>query len=375
MAYSKTPFAQVAVPMALLLLLAPNISAQAPSQVIIQAPTTAVVGEAVSVTLKLLTAAGTPAAGTLDVQLTANGSVFGTSLVSFSNQNSRTVVLSDNVAEVALLALSATANTPSTVSVADTHAISFTPRSAKKVVIDEGTSTRTVDSLQQVTILALDEFDNVANGANFAVGVRAVDSTGRVYTSPTGASSVNLVDSRAEFEFNVTLVTTIDVSLQDIASTALDFQDTASLTIHNGAAAKPIFLARGPATAGGIFSVAMRLNDQYGNRADGFTDQVHVQASGSATIVGTGDVALVPGGTLNVIDTVAETITLSIASSSRTGFDLSSTLDVVIQPGALASFVINAPASMTLDESVNVTVLAQDGFGNVPPIDTTSIVL
>ena len=71
-----------------------------------------------------------------------------------------------------------------------------------------------------------------------------------------------------------------------------------------------------------------------------YQQDVTLNTTGSAT--GVGLVNIINGvGTLNVSDTVAETITLSLTDSQSTGLDVTSTQPVIFLPGAVASYSLN----------------------------------
>ncbi|MHC4278305.1 MAG: hypothetical protein ACYSTI_13450, partial [Planctomycetota bacterium] len=64
-------------------------------------------------------------------------------------------------------------------------------------------------------------------------------------------------------------------------------------------------------------------------------------------------------GTLDISDTVAETVNLTLTDSATTGLDVSSTQDVIFGVGGATKFVILDPTDGTVDNPITVTVQAQ----------------
>jgi hypothetical protein len=71
--------------------------------------------------------------------------------------------------------------------------------------------------------------------------------------------------------------------------------------------------------------VTVQAQDQYGHLVSTFGDDVTLLANLSATVANGGLVNITAGtGTVNVDDTVAETVTLSLSDTQGTGLNVSS---------------------------------------------------
>ncbi|MFA5133232.1 MAG: GC-type dockerin domain-anchored protein [Patescibacteria group bacterium] len=135
------------------------------------------------------------------------------------------------------------------------------------------------------------------------------------------------------------------------------------VTVANSAAIK--FVIIDPADSMVNEPVAIRVEAQ---RTDGSVDtayqnNVTLAASGSAT--GAGLVNIVNGiGSATIIDTVAETVNLSLIDTQETGLDVSSTQDVVFSSDAVSSFTLNNPGGMTAGTRIAYIVGRKDQFDN-----------
>ncbi len=99
---------------------------------------------------------------------------------------------------------------------------------------------------------------------------------------------------------------------------------------------------------------------------------VTVHTTGSAT--GSGLVMMVNGvGTIAISDTVAETITLSLADTEGTGLNVSSTQPLTFGSGVTAQYTISDVTSATAGERAAYTVTRSDQYGN-PRTSGTDIV-
>ena len=146
-----------------------------------------------------------------------------------------------------------------------------------------------------------------------------------------------------------------------------------TLTEVHGAATKFVIIDPVDGTVDAAIPVTVQLQDQFGNIVTTGADtnkDVTLNADGSAT--GDGVVDINNGvGTKDISDTVAETVNLTLTDHVPTGFDCTSTQDVVFAHGVLASFTITgAPASVLVgavfpSPANDITVTAYDGGGNV----------
>lgn len=92
---------------------------------------------------------------------------------------------------------------------------------------------------------------------------------------------------------------------------------------------------------------------------------MYLWLTGSAIVASLGLVNITNGlGTINVTNTVAETVQLTLSDSQATGNDVSSTQDVIFRAGVVTQFKIIDPIDGTVDNPIGVKVEAQDQYGN-----------
>ena len=125
-------------------------------------------------------------------------------------------------------------------------------------------------------------------------------------------------------------------------------------------------------TVDAAITVTVQLQDQFNNVVTTGADtnkDVTLNATGSAT--GAGLVNIVAGvGTLDISDQVAETVNLSLTDTEATGFDVTSTQDVIFAPGTAAKLGFATEPVGGNRQSGDPTILTQpivevlDQFGN-----------
>lgn len=95
-----------------------------------------------------------------------------------------------------------------------------------------------------------------------------------------------------------------------------------------------------------------------------YQNDVCLNVSGSAT--GDGLVDIVSGfGSLQISNTVAETVDLSLYDCMGTGLDVSSIQDVVFGLGVATQVVVIDPTDGVTDYDISVTIQIQDQYGNI----------
>ena len=221
----------------------------------------------------------------------------------------------------------------------------------------------------------------VTAGTAFDVGLRARDAFGNPVTDYTGTVHFTSGDAQAELPadytfapsdqglktFSLTLKTadTQTVTVTDTANAALT--STKPVTVRDSGAST-LVLTGLPATVeagSAVSTLRVEARDAHGNLALDYTGTVRVTSSDmqavlpadltfiasdqgrksfSATLKTVGD------RTVTVTDTAVGTLT---ASASTT-----------VQPGAVKSLVLAAPASTSAGSPASVTVTARDDFGN-----------
>ncbi len=121
-------------------------------------------------------------------------------------------------------------------------------------------------------------------------------------------------------------------------------------------------------------TVTIRAEDDSNNVDTTYQNDVTLVASSSAT--GEGLVNIVNGlGTLNLSDTVAETVNLSLSDTEGTGLVVTSAQGVIFSAGAAAKFFLNDPGNTVAGTRLGYTVTRKDQFENLTTTGTTVVYL
>ncbi|KKL44468.1 hypothetical protein LCGC14_2365380, partial [marine sediment metagenome] len=180
--------------------------------------------------------------------------------------------------------------------------------------------------------------------------------------SATGEGLVNISSGVGTLSINDTVAETVNLSLS--GGDGLDISSTQNVLFSPGTATQFVILNPADSTAGTATTVTVQAQDANNNVDTAYNTDVTLVASGSAT--GEGLVTITSGvGTLDINDTVAETVNLSLSDTESTGLTFSSTQDVVFSPAGASKFVILNPADSTAGTATTVTVQAQDANNNV----------
>jgi hypothetical protein len=105
-----------------------------------------------------------------------------------------------------------------------------------------------------------------------------------------------------------------------------------------------------------------------------YQNDVTLHVTGSA--FGDGLVDIVDGvGLIDISDTVAETVTLSLEDTETTSLDVSSTQQLVFASGGTSQFTISDAVSLTAGERVAYTVTRKDQYGNLRTTGSNTVYL
>jgi urease beta subunit len=297
-----------------------------------------------------------------DVTLVASGSATGDGLVNITN-GVGTRSITDAVPETVTLSLSDTQGTG--LNVSSTQTVVFAAGAATRFVIQDPAD-GTVDAPILVTVLALDQWGNVATGENRGV---TLETSGSAF-----GDFVNFVAGQGTALISDQVAETVTLSLLDTEATGLDVSSTQTVFFGPGAGAQYVILDPTDGPILNPITVTVQAQDQYGNLVPSENRDVTLVTSGSAT--GGGLVNIQNGvGTRNINDAVPETVTLSLSDTQGTGLDVSSTQDVVFGAGPATKLVILNPTDGTVDAPIMVTVQAQDEFGNLATGENRGVTL
>ncbi len=330
-----------------------TVQADAATHFAVSAPANATAGTAFNVTVTALDAGDntvTNYTGTVhftssdgqailpaDAMLTNGVGTFSSTL---ETAGSQTITATDTTTS----SITGTSNTVSVSSAAATHFAVSAPASA------------TAGTAFNVTVTALDPFDNTVSGYADAVHFTSSDAQAVLPADAMLTNGVGTFSSTLETADSQTITAT-DTTTSSITGT--------SNTVSVSSAAATHFAVSAPAsaTAGTAFNVTVTALDPFDNTVSGYADAVHFTSSDAqgvlpadamlTTGVGTFSVTLETAGSQTI--TATDTTTSSITGTSNT---------VSVSSAAATHFAVSAPASATAGTAFNVTVAALDSFDN-----------
>jgi len=222
---------------------------------------------------------------------------------------------------------------------------------------------------------------SIVLGGTIAPQVTVYDQFGQVFTdtlsvtiafdtNPTGASltgttTVSTSGGVASYSLGVDTIGT-GYTLSATSGSLSVISDAFNVTSPADPATKFVILNPIDGTVDAPITVTVQAQNSSNAVVTTYQDDVTLVASGSAT--GEGLVSIVNGqGILQLSDTVAETVVLTLQDSQSTGLNVSSTQDVVFGVGAATDvqFVVE-PIDVQVDaamQTIIVTVL--DQYGNL----------
>ena len=235
----------------------------------------------------------------------------------------------------------------------------------------------TVGTRAGYTVSRFDDYSNAVNSG---------DTTVYLYHDASGTSTVfydaavdgneidSLIISDTTYSSNFWLysndIGNYDVTVSDNSSSPdgsdgiLDDMDNIIVTPEPIVATRFIILDD-PLTAivGDTVPIAVQAQDDSGNIDTTYNNSVTLHASGDATPGGI--VSIINGvGSINIIDTKAEMVTLTLEDTAGTNLNVSSTKDITFLPGPTASFVMAGAVSSLAGERVAYTVSRKDQYDN-----------
>jgi predicted RNA methylase len=213
-------------------------------------------------------------------------------------------------------------------------------------------------------------------GTPLTITVNALDSAGNVVTRYTGTVTLTSSDPQAALPSTATLTSgtaTAQVTLKTSGNQTVTATDAlhalapgmASLTVSPAVAAQFSFTVPSASQAAGTaFNIAVNALDAFGNVAASYAGTAHFTSSDpQATLPA--DSKLANGtGSFSVTLKTAGSQAISATDTSNSSITGSSSA-ITVNPGTPSQLVTSAPAAVTAGIAFNVTVNAEDAFGNV----------
>jgi hypothetical protein len=254
--------------------------------------------------------------------------------------------------------------------VSSTQDVLFSHGAATKFVIIDPTD-GTVDAPITVTVQLQDQYGNIVTTGPDTDKDVTLTADG----SATGAGLVDVVNGVGTIAISDQVAETVNLGLSDTEGTTFDVTSTQDVVFAHGAATKFVIIDPTDGTVDAPITVTVQLQDQYGNIVTTGLDKdkdVTLTADGSAT--GAGLVDVTNGvGTIAISDQVPETVNLGLTDSETTGFDVTSTQDVIFALGTINYYTVTSVSYIqTRSTAFTVTVTAYDQYDNLVNTDSTT---
>jgi hypothetical protein len=291
--------------------------------------------------------------GTVKLVLSGSATVINSGIVTIVN-GTGTTQITDNAPETVILTLQDVAATG--LNVSSTQDIIFALVPATQFLIADP-----ADSIQgvavTVTISARNQYGYIDTG--YQNGVTLVTNG-----NATGVGLVNIVNGVGTIQINDTTAETVHLTLSDTQSTGLNVSSNQDVVFGIANATKFVILDPTDSVQGTATTITIQAQNQYNTIDTAYQNGVMLVSNGNAT--GAGLVNIVNGvGTIQINDTTAQTVHLTLSDTQSTGLNVSSNQDVVFGIAPATKFVIIDPADSIQGQATTVTVQAQNNFGTV----------
>jgi hypothetical protein len=215
-------------------------------------------------------------------------------------------------------------------------------------------------------VTVYDQFDQVFTDV---LSVTVAFDTNPTGANLTGTTTVSTSGGVASFSLGVDAVGT-GYTLEATSGSLSVISDAFDVTSAPPPATKFVILNPADGTVDSPITVTIQAQTATSTVVTTYQDDVTLVASGSAT--GDGLVNIVNGqGTIQISNTIAETVVLTLQDSQSTGLNVSSTQDALFGVGAATDLVFTiSPLDADVDEVLSAAMVdIVDQYGN-PRVDT-----
>ncbi len=323
-----------------------SVAAAAATHFTVSAPASVTAGTAFTVTVTALDAFNNAAAG-----------YAGT--IHFTSSDGTATLPADSTLTSGVGTFSATLRTAGSQTIAATdgpitgtsNAINVAPATATHFTVPAPASA-TAGNTFNVTVTALDTFNNTATGYTGTVHFTSSDSTATLPSNSTLTTGTGTFNATLRIA-GTQIITAADGPITGTSNT---------INVVPSAATHFVVSAAASTTAGNTFSLTVTALDALNNTATGYAGTAHFTSSdGTATLPA--DSPLTNGfGTFNATLRIAGLQTIS--ATDGPGAISGTSNAIVVAPAATTHFAVSAPASATAGASFSITVTALDAFNN-----------
>ena len=235
------------------------------------------------------------------------------------------------------------------------------------------------------TVTRKDQYNNLTTFGSSTVYLYSSSATAEFYNSGTegvSVTSADITDGNSTTQFwyyddtpgTYTITASDNLSSPDGDTGISDSTDTITISAIPIVATRFVIIDPTDGTIEAPISVTVQAQDDLGNLDTTYQSDVTLNTTGSAT--GAGIIDIVNGiGTINISDTMAETVALSLIDSQVTGLNVDSTQDVVFNVGGIRQFAITNPGDMSAGSRIGYTVTRKDSYGNLVTSGLTPVYL
>ena len=346
-----------------------TVNAAAPNKLgFVQQPTTTQAGSAISPALTVqvqdqygnaVADSGATVAMTVS---TGPGSFTGTSTTSAVTNGSGLATFNNLVLNTAGNTYSVQA--ASSLLIGTSSVFTVNPASATTYTVSGFTSPTTAGAAHNVTVTAHDAFGNVATGYTGTVHFTSSDASATLpanYTFTGGDAGTHV--------FSVTLKTagTQSITATDTVTGTITGTQSGITVNPAGAATLTVSGFPSPTTAGGAHNVTVTAQDAFGNVATGYTGTVHFTSNDASAVLPANYTFTGGDAGTHVFSVTLKTVgTRSITATDTVTGTITGTESVSVLSGPATTMIVSGFTSpTTAGVAHNVTVTAQDAFGNV----------
>jgi hypothetical protein len=284
-----------------------------------------------------------------DVKVAASGTTTTDQVVDIVGGTATLDLVSTNIGSVTIT-LSDIRNTG--LDCSDTHQFEFVAGAASKLTIVSGTSAY-VGIQETVTVKAYDANDNFVSSYS--------DSATLTFNGDSGDGALSFSSGIATTDIRHNSIAT-----QTIGTSSSLTDDGQSIQfVAGGAYQFVIDQTITSATVGTSAEITVRVRD-YTNTVDATDYQGSITLVSTGSTTGEGLVNIVNGvGSINITNTIAEAVALSLTDSAGSSLDSSSSLSFTFEGAAKVSYQLEPISNTTAGNSSTVTVKCLDQYGNL----------
>ena len=249
--------------------------------------------------------------------------------------------------------------------------------------------TMTAGTRAEYSVTRKDQFNNLVTSGATTVYL-STDSAGAGSTTPafytvasggTEVTSISISSGQSSASFwyydpnsGTWTVTASDSTPPDGATGITDATDSIAVSAAPIVATRFVIVQPTSGTVDASIPVTVQAQDASGNVDTTYQSDVTLVASGSATLPSAGLVDIQNGiGIIQLSDTLAQTVNLSLSDSQGTLLDTSSTRSVTFAPGAVAQLALTNPGDVAAGARIGYTVSRKDQYGNTVTSGATTV--